>query len=99
MPIESKADGQLELGHVLCTDIVGYSKLSIDRQKQLIGELNEVVRSTEQFKRAEAAGKLIRLPTGDGMVLVFFSSPQAPVECAIEIATALKTKARIPLRM
>ncbi|MEP7014185.1 MAG: adenylate/guanylate cyclase domain-containing protein, partial [Verrucomicrobiota bacterium] len=99
MPTESRADVQLELGHVLCTDIVGYSKLSIDQQKQRLGELNDVVRATEQFRRAEATGKLIRLPTGDGMVLVFFTSPQAPVECALEIATALKNSGRIPLRM
>src|SRR4051794_3095525 len=99
MSSESKAGVQLELGHVLCTDIVGYSKLSIDQQKQRLGELNECVRATEQFRKAEAAGKLIGLPTGDGMVLIFFTSPQAPVECALELATALKAGGHIPLRM
>lgn len=91
--------GELELGHVLCTDIVGYSKLSIEQQKQLLADLTAIARATEQFRRAEAHGKLIRLPTGDGMVLVFFTSPQAPVECALEVAAALKANGRIPLRM
>lgn len=89
----------MEIAHVLCTDIVGYSKLLIDQQTGLLSKLNEIVRNTEQFRRAEAAGKLIRIPTGDGMVLVFFTSPQAPVECALEIAKALKNQGSIPLRM
>ena len=92
-------DRQLEIAHVLCTDIVGYSKLLINQQTGLLAKLNDIVRSTDQFRRAEAAGKLIRVPTGDGMVLVFFTSPQAPVECALEIARALKNEKAIPLRM
>jgi TolB-like protein/class 3 adenylate cyclase/predicted Zn-dependent protease len=96
---ESEGVGQVEIGHILCTDIVGYSKLSIDQQKELLRQLNGLVRQTEQFRRAEAANKLIRLPTGDGMILVFLTSPLAPVECALEIAAALKTNERIPLRM
>ena len=99
MNADLKTKAELEIGHVLCTDIVGYSKLSIDQQKELTRQLNDIVRGTEQFRRGEAAGKLIRLPTGDGMVLVFFTSPQAPVECALEVATALKSNGRIPLRM
>jgi hypothetical protein len=63
MPSESQADAQVEIGHVLCTDIVGYSRLSIDRQKESLGQLNAIVRSTPQFQRAEAAGKLVRLPS------------------------------------
>ena len=93
------ADKQLELAHVLCTDIVGYSKLSMDQQTELLSQLNDVVRKTGQFRHAEADGKLIRIPTGDGMILVFFTSPQAPVECALEIARALRTGDSLPLRM
>ena len=96
---EPKTEAQLEIGHVLCTDIVGYSKLLINQQKEILAKLNEIVRATEQFRRAETAGKLVRLPTGDGMILVFFTSPQAPVECALEVATALKNNGSIPLRM
>jgi len=92
-------DKQLELAHVLCTDIIGYSKLSMNQQTELLSQLNEIVRNTGQFRRAEASGKLIRIPTGDGMILVFFTSPQAPVECALEIARALRTRNSIPLRM
>jgi class 3 adenylate cyclase len=89
----------LELGHVLFIDIVGYSKLPIDDQRELQRELSEVVRDTGQFRTAEAAGKLIRLPVGDGMALVFFNSPEAPVLCALEISKALKRNPRLQLRM
>jgi hypothetical protein len=75
----------LELGHILFLDIVGYSKLLIDEQKALVQELDQIVRETEQFPAAEAQGKLTRLPTGDGMVLVFTNNPEAPVEYALEI--------------
>ena len=80
-------------------DIVGYSKKPIDQQSELLGQLNQVVRGTEQFRAAEAAGKLVRLPTGDGMALAFFTSVDAPVRCALEIAEALKTHPKIELRM
>ena len=99
MSTAAPGENQVELGHVLCTDIVGYSKLSIERQRELLEDLTRIVRATDQFRRAESAGKLLRLPTGDGMVLVFLNSPQAPVECALEIAQALKNNGRIPLRM
>ncbi len=89
----------LELGHVLFIDIVSYSKLPIDDQRELQLELSEVVRDTGQFRTAEAAGKLIRLPIGDGMALVFFNSPEAPVLCALEISKALKRNPRLQLRM
>src|SRR5437762_783456 len=78
--------GQLEIAHVLFIDIVGYSKLPINRQSELLRRLNEMVRATEQFRRTEAADKLVRLPTGDGMALAFFTSPDAPVRCALEIS-------------
>ena len=94
MSAEQTRDGHLELAHVLFVDIVGYSKLLINEQTELLHRLAEVVRATEHFRTAEAAGKLVRLPTGDGMALAFFSSPDAPVRCAIEIAQALKSSAR-----
>jgi TolB-like protein/Tfp pilus assembly protein PilF len=96
---ESDSYSQLEIAHVLFTDIVGYSKKPIDQQSELLGQLNQVVRGTEQFRAAEAAGKLVRLPTGDGMALAFFTSVDAPVRCALEIAEALKSRPKIQLRM
>jgi TolB-like protein/class 3 adenylate cyclase len=86
---ELKNEAQLEIGHVLFMDIVGFSKLLVDEQSQFSERLNEIVRNTDQFRAADAAGKLIRLPTGDGMVLVFFTSPEAPVRCAVEVSRAL----------
>jgi TolB-like protein/tetratricopeptide (TPR) repeat protein len=99
MAADSDNYSQLEIAHVLFTDIVGYSRKPIDQQSELLGELNRVVRGTEQFRAAETAGKLVRLPTGDGMALAFFTSVDAPVRCALEIAEALKTRPQIQLRM
>src|ERR1700716_2377546 len=99
MPVQSDSEVPLEIGHVLFMDVVGYSKLLIDDQRELQEELSEVVRSTEAFRTADAAGKLIRLPVGDGMALVFFNSPEGPVQCALEIGKALKRHPRIQLRM
>jgi TolB-like protein/Flp pilus assembly protein TadD len=90
MNAELESDSQLEIGHVLFMDIVGSSKLLVDQQAECSHRLNQIVRNTEQFRDAEAAGRLIRLPTGDGMVLVFFTSPEAPARCAMEIARLLK---------
>ncbi|PZR73651.1 MAG: hypothetical protein DLM73_09845 [Chthoniobacterales bacterium] len=90
---------KIAIGHVLCVDIVGYSKLLIHEQTQLLDELREIVRGTQQFRTAEAHGKLLRLPTGDGMVLVFTESLEAPALCALEISTALKRHPGLPLRM
>src|SRR5438270_8618156 len=90
---------RLEIGHVLFIDIVGYSKLLVKQQSELLRELNEVVSGTNEFRQAESAGKLIRLPTGDGMALVFRTNTEAPAECAIEIARALKSHPAIQLRM
>jgi TolB-like protein/tetratricopeptide (TPR) repeat protein/class 3 adenylate cyclase len=99
MAAESDNYSQLDIAHVLFTDIVGYSKKPIDQQSELLGELNRLVRATEQFKAAEAAGKLVRLPTGDGMALAFFTTVDAPVRCALEISEALKSRPQIQLRM
>ena len=99
MAAESPSNFDLEIAHVLFMDIVGYSKLAINQQSDLLQRLNQIVRGTEQFRAAEAAGKLVRLPTGDGMALAFFSSPDAPVRCAIEIARALQKQPQLQLRM
>src|SRR5207237_9204011 len=89
MSSEDKPDRQLEIAHVLFVDIVRYSNLPINRQSELLQQLNHIVRATEQFRRAEATDKLVRLPTGDGMALAFFTSPDAPVRCALEISKAV----------
>jgi TolB-like protein/class 3 adenylate cyclase/Tfp pilus assembly protein PilF len=99
MPAEVKKEIQLEIAHVLFIDIVGYSKLSINDQRAAIDELTQVVRTSEQFQNAEAGARLIKIPTGDGMALVFYKSPEEPVECALEISRALKEYPRIQLRM
>src|SRR5437879_5022522 len=99
MAAEPSSVSELELGHVLFMDIVGYSKLLVDEQSNLSQQLNRIVRNTEQVVSAERKGKLIRLPTGDGMALVFFTSPEAPMQCALEISRALKEEPAIKLRM
>ena len=99
MAAEIKKEIQLEIAHVLFIDIVGYSKLSINDQHAAVEELNRIVRASEQFQRAEAANRLIRIPTGDGMVLVFYTNPEAPAQCAVEISRALKEHPRLQLRM
>src|SRR4026207_1058794 len=89
----------LEIGHILFLDIVGYSKLLTDEQRALLQELKDGGRQTNQIHAAEAEGKLTRLPTGDGMVLVFSNNPEAPVECALEIARELRAHPTLKLRM
>ena len=99
MSSESESDLQLEIGHVLFMDSVGYSKLIINEQSELLQKLNDIARNTPQVRAAETAGKLIRLPTGDGMALVFRNSPEAPAQCALEISKVLKSHPEIQLRM
>jgi TolB-like protein/class 3 adenylate cyclase/Tfp pilus assembly protein PilF len=99
MAAEVKKEIQLEIAHVLFTDIVGYSTLPINQQRALVERLNEIVRGTDEFQAAEAARRLIKIPTGDGITLVFYHSPEAPVECALEISRALKQHPELPLRM
>src|SRR5258708_7464073 len=99
MPFEHPSDVKFEIGHVLFIDIVGYSKLLINEQSEQIQKLKEIVRGTEQFKKAEAEGKLVRLPTGDGGALVFRNSLEAPVLCALEIGKALKSHPELHVRM
>jgi TolB-like protein len=99
MPAESQTSVQLQIGHVLFMDLVGYSTLLLDEQRQCQEQLTEIVRGTEQVGTAKKAEKLIRLPVGDGMALVFFNSPEAPVRCAIEISKKLKEYPQLKLRM
>ena len=99
MSAEVKKEIQLEIAHVLFIDIVGYSKLSINEQRAAVEELNQIVRASEQFQRAEAASRLLTIPTGDGMALVFYTSQEAPAQCAVEINRALKEHPRLQLRM
>jgi TolB-like protein/class 3 adenylate cyclase/Flp pilus assembly protein TadD len=99
MSIEIKKEIELEIAHVLFIDIVGYSKLSINEQRAAIDELTQAVRASEQVQKAEATGRLIKIPTGDGMALVFYTSPEAPAQCAVEISRALKEHPRLQLRM
>src|ERR1700730_10340350 len=99
MSTEPQTQGELEIGHILFIDVVGYSKLLTDDQRELQQQLNEVVRNTAQFRAAEAANKLIRLPAGDGMAQVFFGSPEAPIQCASEISKALRDYPRLHLLM
>ncbi len=99
MPAKPKADPHLEIAHVLFIDVVGYSKLLVNEQRELVQQFNQVVRKTPQFRKSETAGKLIRIPVGDGMALVFFHTPEEPVQCAMEITRALKNHPNIRLRM
>jgi len=99
MSAEIKKELQLEIGNVLFIDIAGYSKLLINEQRALLETLNQIIRGTEEFQSAEQPSRLIKIPTGDGMALVFYTSPEAPVECALEISRAVKQDSKLKLRM
>src|SRR5213082_4202335 len=99
MSAESKKEIQLEIAHVLFIDIVGYSKLSTNEQRSAVDELTRIVRATEQFQKAEASERLVKIATGDGVALVFYTSPEAPVRCAVELSRALKDHSRLRVRM
>src|SRR5947209_7759924 len=99
MSAAQRSELHLEIAHILFLDVVGYSKLLVNEQREVVQQLNEVVRAAPQFRQSSAAGKLIRIATGDGMALVFFQSPEEPVHCAMEIAKALKSYPHIRLRM
>src|SRR4029077_6878385 len=98
-PAQPTLDLPLEIAHLLLIDVVGYSKLLVNEQVELLQELNRIVRSTESFRAAEASGKLIRVPTGDGMALLFFRSPEEPGRCALEISRTLHDHPQVQLRM
>src|SRR5256885_11695273 len=97
--MKDSSEVKFEIGHVLFIDIVGYSKLLINEQSEQIQKLRQIVRGTEQFRLAEAEGKLLRLPTGDGGAFVFRNSPEAPVLCALEISKELKQRPELQVRM
>src|SRR2546425_3802486 len=99
MPSEHPADVKFEIGHVLFIDIVSYSKMLITEQSEQIQKLKQIARGTEQFRLAEAEGKLLRLPTGAGGALVFRTSPEATVRSAIEISRELKRQPELRVRM
>jgi TolB-like protein/Flp pilus assembly protein TadD len=99
MSTEVKNEIALEIAHVLFLDIVGYSKLSVNEQHGRVDELNGIVRLSEQFQKAEAANRILKIPTGDGMALVFYKSPEEPAQCAFEISRALKDNHRLQVRM
>src|SRR5213593_811889 len=99
MAAKLKSGSHLEIAHVLFIDVVGYSKLLVNEQREIIERLNQIVRKTPQFCKSEATGKLIRIPVGDGMALSFFQTPEEPVQCAMEIGRALKNHPQIRLRM
>ena len=99
MSSEPEPDLELEIAHILLIDVVGYSKLLVNGQIELLERLNRIVRNTAHFRAAEAQRKLMRIPTGDGMALLFFDAPEAPVQCALEISAALKEEPLMQLRM
>jgi class 3 adenylate cyclase len=96
---KASSEMEFEIGYVLFIDLVDYSKRLLEEQKALLHTLNLIVRDTEEVRAADAAGKLICIPTGDGMALVFRASPEAPVRCALEIAKALEKEPELQLRM
>src|SRR5213595_60716 len=100
MPAEVKQEIALEIAHVLFMDIVAYSKMAIDDQRAAIEKLNQIVQSTHEFRKAESENRLLKIATGDGMALIFYHSPEDPVECALEISRALKEQhSNLRLRM
>src|SRR6266404_431737 len=99
MPAMQESHLHLEIAHVLFMDVVGYSKLLVNEQREMMQQLNQLVRKTAQFQTSEANSKLISIPSGDGMALVFFQSLEEPVQCALEISRLLKNYPRLRLRM
>src|SRR5918912_1605718 len=99
MATETKKEIELEIAYVLFIDMVGYSKLVTHEQRRLLELLNQIVRESEHFRTAEANSRVIAVPTGDGMALVFYNTPEAPVECALEISRAAQQHPELKLRM
>src|SRR3982074_3608375 len=96
---EVNSELELEIAHILFIDTVGFSKLLINEQRELLDHLNQIVRNSESFRNAEAANKLVRLPTGDGMALVFSTTIETPLRCALEIGRALRDYPQLAIRM
>ena len=99
MSVEVKEEIELEIAHVLFIDIVGYSKLLINEQRERLRALNEIIRDTAQFRASDANGMLVRIPTGDGMALIFRDTVESPIRCAVGITQAVKSHPEINLRM
>src|SRR5260370_34591278 len=99
MAAEVKKEIELEIAHVLFIDIVAYSKMAMDDQRAAIEKLNQIVQSTDEFRKAESENRLLKIATGDGMALLFYHSPEDPVECALEISRALKELPGLRARM
>jgi len=99
MAAKHKSDPHLATAHVLFMDVVGYSKMLVNEQREVVHQLTQIVRKTAQFRKSEAGGKLISIPSGDGTALVLFQSPEEPVQCALEISRVLKNHPRLRLRM
>src|SRR5215471_8234084 len=99
MSAEAESELKPEIAYILLIDVVGYSKLLVNEQVEFLQELNRVVRATSTFRDAEGRNELLRVPTGDGMALLFFRNPEQPVQCALEINRALKDKPHLQLRM
>ena len=99
MSPDTSSEVKLEIGHVLFIDVVGYSQLLITQQSEHLETLRKIVRGTAQFQAAEAEGKLLRLPTGDGGAIVFRTTPEVPVLCALEISKELKKHPELRVRM
>src|SRR6266404_3150337 len=99
MAAEIKNEIQLEIAHVLFIDIVAYSKMATDEQRAAIDKLNQIVQATDEYRKAESEKRLLKIATGDGMALIFYNSPEDPVECALEISRALKEHPELRLRM
>ena len=96
---EVKKEIELEIAYVLFVDIVGYSKLLITEQRERLETLNQIVRNTAQFRSSDAHGMLVRIPTGDGMALIFRDTVEAPLRCAVEVSQAIKIHREIQIRM
>ena len=99
MTDQSEQQKAMKLAHVLFMDIVDYSRLPTDQQTKVVQTLQEIVLGTAEVTRAQATDQIINIATGDGMALVFFNDPMAPVQCAMEISRALKSRPEIKLRM
>src|SRR5207248_2696337 len=99
MPGDVEKEIEVEIAHVLFIDIVGYSRLSVNDQHAQVEELDKLVRGTEEFRKAESAGRLLKIATGDGMALVLYRSPEEPAQCAVEISRALKEHPLLQVRM
>src|SRR5438477_8452691 len=99
MLANTASDFEMEIAHVLFIDVVGFTRLLVNQQAEILNELNRIIRKTRAFQNAESVGKLVRLPSGDGMALAFFTQPEAPVKCALEISEALKDHPGLSVRM